>query len=142
MKIVATSISGERYYGTVQSDPNDAINSDVPIDMFDVHQVVTMTVPMGPGIISRSTKLANPDFYHLKAPRLRVRMSSFYEPEAEAVKELELEEKLCQERYEAAKKEREEQEGNGGRVQPQNMGSGLILPQGVMVPPDALKRRG
>lgn len=105
MRVIVTTMSGDRFLGET---PNDVEGMDAamelgqPVILNDVYSIVQMNMQVAPGFVSRSTKLANPDFYSGAMPENSCLISSWYTPSDEVLPHIEKEIKEVEERRENA----------------------------------------
>jgi len=133
MQIIVNTMSGERYYGTVHLTPeqlNIRMDCKESFDLHEVYQIVTLSVPLGMGQVTRVTKMANPDFANQFVPLMRVLASSWYEPVEDSKENIDRELLEAKVRYEQAVEEQRMHESNLTRVErsPIQRPSGLYVP--------------
>jgi hypothetical protein len=87
MKVIVTTVSGDRLFGEFLGAPEDIdkrMAGHEPVELLEVYSVVQMSVQVAPGVISRTTKLGNPEFYDQFNPAIRCLICSWYEPDSVA----------------------------------------------------------
>lgn len=107
LKVIVTTMSGDRLFGQYLNKPQDLdelMATGMPVELHNVYTVAQMSVQVAPGAISRTTKLANPEFFSKCNPTLRCLISSWYEPSSEVMEHIDAEIAEVEKREEAAKK--------------------------------------
>ena len=88
MKVIVTTMSGDRLFGNYLGSPeniDELMATGMPVELHEVYSVVQMNMQIAPGVISRTTKLANPEFYPDFIPVKRCLIDSWYEPSSEVL---------------------------------------------------------